>query len=985
MNRLTNYFHSIQRNGTFILCAILTLSFISPYAFANPNSAADQEEVELRVARLALIEGQVKILRISDDDWTEGMINVPLMAGDQVYTGPGGRAEIELEDGAILWMDSNTHIKFTFLDSGLEQIEVKKGTISIGTQPWDYERPSLQIIGKYFTTTIMEHTKARYDVQEEGPALINVWRGQIRAVRDQESHFRINKGNALVVRKSQADTYTVRANSKPDEFDHWVDIRDSIHSSSQSQQYISKRISGYSDLDRHGEWVKVAEYGRVWRPHITVSDWAPYRYGYWSYREPYGRVWISNESWGWVPYHYGRWVYVDHYDWVWVPKDVHVVHHHHHHYRRPIWYPHLVSFAYADRGSYFHFSVGHGHYRHHHGHYVGWFPLGPRDHYYGHYRHRYAYVDRSDHYYDYRGAYIDNSVTNITNINYQNSNVQNAITVVPRDEFAPQKPAREAQYAAATIPEQNLDKVNVGRSAIDNLPNENQNSEPSSRNSRIRLTREKEPSIPTTENLNTLASSKQPQRETGRSVDSRSVRGEQDGQASTASALSQARTISSERSRSEQSFSTRDTRAPKSEDSRSSQVSKSARESSPQNITPSNASKARPEAPRSNVSSGNDQKSTRYSGLTPSSSSGSRNSVNQTEPQRPRSLSPSRSSDSGSQPSVSPSRSNSSAFTPFNRNERIQTNQRPVSRPRSSNLSPEQRSSRSSQPVQIQKSPSRTNPTQSGSRPSSSNIIQRAPNRSTGYEAPRSSSNRPQSSFYSNSLRSESDRSSRINTPSRSTGRVYSTQPSRSSNQNSTNRSYSPSRSSSSNQSSYNTKSNRSSGRVFTLEPSTSRSRSSYQSSESRSPTTRTYSSSPSTSSPRSYSPSQSNNSSRSYSTSRSSGSTRSYAPSRSTSSSRSYSSPSTSRSSRSFSSSSSSRSSQSYSPSRSSSSTRSYTPSRSSSSSRSYSPSRSSSSSRSFSTSSSRSSSSGSMSAPRSSSSRSSAPRASSRTSSPR
>jgi hypothetical protein len=38
-------------------------------------------------------------------------------------------------------------------------------------------------------------------------------------------------------------------------------------------------VIGYEDLDRHGEWVREAEYGYVWRPTYVVAGWAPYRDG----------------------------------------------------------------------------------------------------------------------------------------------------------------------------------------------------------------------------------------------------------------------------------------------------------------------------------------------------------------------------------------------------------------------------------------------------------------------------------------------------------------------------------------------------------------------------------------------------------------------------------------------------------------------------------------------------------------------------------
>src|SRR5262245_26264669 len=64
-------------------------------------------------------------------------------------------------------------------------------------------------------------------------------------------------------------------------------------------------------LAPYGQWVEDAEYGRVWRPYVTVVgvDFTPYETcGNWVYTE-YGWTYQCDWDWGWLPFHYGQWAW----------------------------------------------------------------------------------------------------------------------------------------------------------------------------------------------------------------------------------------------------------------------------------------------------------------------------------------------------------------------------------------------------------------------------------------------------------------------------------------------------------------------------------------------------------------------------------------------------------------------------------------------------------------------------------------------------
>jgi hypothetical protein len=131
---------------------------------------------------------------------------------------------------------------------------------------------------------------------------------------------------------------------------------------SEARRHTNDYYVGTEDLDSHGTWSEVPDYGQVWRPN-EPADWAPYRDGRWVYEPYWGWTWVSYDSWGWAPYHYGRWMYANG-GWGWWPGPAYG-----YPFYRPIWAPAYVSFFGFGGG----FGIGFGFGS------VGWLPLGPGD------------------------------------------------------------------------------------------------------------------------------------------------------------------------------------------------------------------------------------------------------------------------------------------------------------------------------------------------------------------------------------------------------------------------------------------------------------------------------------------------------------------------------------------------------------------------------------------------------------------------------
>jgi hypothetical protein len=73
-----------------------------------------------------------------------------------------------------------------------------------------------------------------------------------------------------------------------------------------------------SALAPYGEWVRLRDGTRAWRPSEIADDWQPYRDGTWQWTER-GWYWVSGEPWAWATYHYGGWRFDARVGWAWVP------------------------------------------------------------------------------------------------------------------------------------------------------------------------------------------------------------------------------------------------------------------------------------------------------------------------------------------------------------------------------------------------------------------------------------------------------------------------------------------------------------------------------------------------------------------------------------------------------------------------------------------------------------------------------------------
>src|SRR5215470_16337207 len=99
---------------------------------SQPDDAQDDQGLA-RVARLSYIDGEVSFMRAGDKEWIPAAQNLPLLAGDQLYTGAGGRAELQLARGSFVRLAENTAVTISDLSDKAVQLQVTAGVAIIET------------------------------------------------------------------------------------------------------------------------------------------------------------------------------------------------------------------------------------------------------------------------------------------------------------------------------------------------------------------------------------------------------------------------------------------------------------------------------------------------------------------------------------------------------------------------------------------------------------------------------------------------------------------------------------------------------------------------------------------------------------------------------------------------------------------------------------------------------------------------------------
>src|SRR6266436_3614567 len=352
------------------------------------QSSSAPTDTNSGVARVSLIHGDVSTQRGNAGDWSAAALNAPVLAGDRVSTGDKARTELQLDFANMLRLSEHTQANINTLTRSQIQIQLGSGmanytVLKNSDADAEIDTPNVAI------RTNRRESSFRILVTADDHTEVLVRKGEVEITTPQGG-TRVGEGQFITVQGSgdQAQ-YKIGEAPARDDWDQWNTDRDNVIRNAASRRRTNDYYVGAEDLDNHGTWSEVPDYGEVWRPDVA-DDWAPYRDGRWVDEPNWGWTWVSYDSWGWAPYHYGRWMMYDN-AWAWWPGPIYADP-----FYRPIWAPAYVSFFGYGGGFGYGFGYGWGS--------IGWLPLGP--------------CDRFHPWYGQWGGRF--GVTNITNINIYN-------------------------------------------------------------------------------------------------------------------------------------------------------------------------------------------------------------------------------------------------------------------------------------------------------------------------------------------------------------------------------------------------------------------------------------------------------------------------------------------------------------------------------------------------------------------------------------
>jgi hypothetical protein len=334
------------------------------------------------VGRISMTHGEVSTQRGDSGTWSAAVLNQPVVNGDKVSTGPGGRAEVQLDYANILRLGSSAQASIANFTHKYIQIQLGQGLANYSVFNESEAEPEID------TPNVAVHPAHqdgvfRIEVRPDGDSIVIVRKGEAQ-ISTPQGIADIKQGDMATVRGSGADAkYKISPAPERDDWDRWNSDRDRMIHEAAAWHHTNKYYVGSEDLDANGTWEDAPDYGQVWVPN-EPDGWAPYRDGSWVWEPYYGWTWVGYEPWGWAPYHYGRWMWYGN-SWAWWPGPVWGPG-----FYRPFWAPAYVSFFGFGGGWGFGFGLGWGGWGG-----FGWLPLGPCDRFFpwwGGYRGRFGVV-----------------------------------------------------------------------------------------------------------------------------------------------------------------------------------------------------------------------------------------------------------------------------------------------------------------------------------------------------------------------------------------------------------------------------------------------------------------------------------------------------------------------------------------------------------------------------------------------------------------
>jgi len=294
-----------SRAGVAYCAAILAI-------FSLGGASAD----ELLHARVSYDSGGALVKGSEDSEWSYASVNTLILPGDTVWVDNEGILEVEMSGGSFLRLADKSKAEIDQLPPSAN-ILAWTGSFYVqrvnrSTGEFSFKTPAAQI-------AVDEDSQIRIDVVGDGATTISVRWGRAVVSTDGGAPVSVTTGYRVYVDPGLLPSEPMPFDrNQEDSFDSWNRERAktlALGDTAVPETIRSSNPIGYSDLNSYGEWVYV-DNRNYWRPTV-VTDYVPYRSGYWSYVPSYGYTWVGSYPFCYTTSHYGRWTYDSGYGWLW--------------------------------------------------------------------------------------------------------------------------------------------------------------------------------------------------------------------------------------------------------------------------------------------------------------------------------------------------------------------------------------------------------------------------------------------------------------------------------------------------------------------------------------------------------------------------------------------------------------------------------------------------------------------------------------------
>jgi hypothetical protein len=250
----------------------------------------------------------------------DAVVNMPVLAGDQLDTARGARVEVQLAEGSTVWLDEFSNLSFDAIANSRDSaaprtaLYLSDGTVAVEIPATATGEGTIRVDSTNGTVNLNRAGLYRLDLQS-GQLHVAAFTGLAELPAGMGSSLLRTGQEATVGGDGQVETAAL--SDRTDDFWNWVQERRQPAPSTRTAEVVEGNAGSHAAaLDSYGEWVWQSDFDTwMWRPRVA-ADWSPYAYGRW-YWTPVGWDWISYEPWGWYPFHYGSWYFDAGFGWLW--------------------------------------------------------------------------------------------------------------------------------------------------------------------------------------------------------------------------------------------------------------------------------------------------------------------------------------------------------------------------------------------------------------------------------------------------------------------------------------------------------------------------------------------------------------------------------------------------------------------------------------------------------------------------------------------